>query len=41
VEILEACAGPEDSGIDRKDVQGLRHLIDPDLDFGLFDWGQV
>ena len=27
-------AGPEDAGIDGKDVPGLRHLIDPDLDFG-------
>jgi hypothetical protein len=32
--VHEFCADPEDAGIDRKDVPGLRHLIDPVLDFG-------
>jgi len=32
--VHEFRADPEDAGIDRKDVPGLGHLIDPDLDFG-------
>lgn len=32
--VHEFCAGSEDAGIDRKHVPGLRHLINPDLDFG-------
>ncbi len=32
--VHELCPGPEDAAIDRKNVPGLRNLIDPDLDFG-------
>jgi hypothetical protein len=32
--VHEFCANPQDAGIDRNDVSGLRHLINPYLDFG-------
>lgn len=32
--VHERCPGPEDAGINRKNVPGLGHKIDPSLDLG-------